>query len=141
MALSKEEREQFLAEPHTAALSVSAGDKRGPLTVPIWYQYSPGGEVWFHTTVGSRKAKLIEAAGRVSLMVDEAGERVRYVSVEGPVTRTAPGTEDVVREMTARYLPPDRVAPYVEFALAEHGEQIVYFVRPERWLSVDLSSA
>jgi len=40
MALSKEEREQFLAEPHIAALSVSAGDKRGPLTVPIWYQYS-----------------------------------------------------------------------------------------------------
>jgi hypothetical protein len=35
MALSKEEREQFLAEPHIAALSVSAGDKRGPLTVPI----------------------------------------------------------------------------------------------------------
>jgi len=28
MALSKEEREQFLAEPHIAALSVSAGDKR-----------------------------------------------------------------------------------------------------------------
>ena len=44
MALSKEEREQFLAEPHIGALSVSAGDKRGPLTVPIWYQYSPGGE-------------------------------------------------------------------------------------------------
>jgi nitroimidazol reductase NimA-like FMN-containing flavoprotein (pyridoxamine 5'-phosphate oxidase superfamily) len=41
MALSKEEREQFLAEPHVAALSVGAGDKRGPLTVPIWYQYNP----------------------------------------------------------------------------------------------------
>lgn len=41
MALSKEEREQFLAEPHIAALSVYAGDKRGPLTVPIWYQYTP----------------------------------------------------------------------------------------------------
>lgn len=41
MALSKNDREQFLAEPHVAALSVSAGPDRGPLTVPVWYQYSP----------------------------------------------------------------------------------------------------
>lgn len=41
MALSKDEREQFLAEPHIAALSVSAGTDRGPLAVPIWYQYQP----------------------------------------------------------------------------------------------------
>jgi len=38
MALSKEEREQFLAEPHIAALSVYAGDKRGPLTADDWEQ-------------------------------------------------------------------------------------------------------
>ncbi len=52
-----------LAEPHIAALSVYAGDKRGPLTVPIWYQYTPGGEPWVLTGVGSRKHRLIEAAG------------------------------------------------------------------------------
>jgi hypothetical protein len=140
MPLSKSEREEFLAEPHVAALSVAAGPDRAPLVVPIWYHYSPGGELWFHTPVGSRKGKLIQAAGRVSLMVDEAGERVRYVSVEGPVTRTAPGTPEVVREMTARYLPPERVGPYVEFALAEHGEQIVFYVKPEHWLSADLTA-
>jgi hypothetical protein len=139
MPLSKSEREEFLAEPHVAALSVAAGPDCAPLVVPIWYQYSPGGEVWFHTTVGSRKAKLIEAAGRVSLMVDEAGERVRYVTVEGPVTRTAPGTPQVVREMSARYIPADRLEPYLEFALAELGEQIVFYVKPERWLSNDLT--
>lgn len=53
MALSKQEREQFLAEPHIAALSVSAGDKRGPLTVPVWYQYTPGGEPWVLTGAGA----------------------------------------------------------------------------------------
>jgi general stress protein 26 len=140
MPMSKEEREQFLAEPHVAALSVVAGAQRAPLTVPIWYQYSPGAELWFHTQVGSRKARLIEAAGRVTLMVDEAGERVRYVSVEGPVVRTEPGSDAVVREMSERYLPADRVAAYVEFALAEHGDQVVYVVRPERWLSADLTT-
>jgi hypothetical protein len=139
MPLTKHEREQFLAEPHVAALSVVAAPDRAPLVVPIWYQYSPGGEIWFMTSVGSRKARLIDAAGRVSMMIDEAGERVRYVSVEGPVTRTEPGTENVLREISARYIPADRVEPYVEFALAEHGEQVVYFVQPQRWLSADLS--
>ena len=139
MPLSERDRQEFLAEPHVAALSVHAGPDRAPLVVPIWYQYAPGGDLWFHTSVGSRKARLIDAAGRVSLMVDEAAARVRYVSVEGPVVRTEPGTEDVVREMTARYLPPERVDAYLEIALAEHGEQVVYVVRPERWLSADMT--
>ena len=54
--LTVQERELFLAEPHIAALSVSAGPGRGPLTVPIWYQYEPGGEVWILTEARSRKA-------------------------------------------------------------------------------------
>ena len=45
MALTREEREQFLAEPHIAALAVDAGDGRAPLTVPVWHQYAPGGDV------------------------------------------------------------------------------------------------
>ena len=139
MTLSERERQEFLAEPHVAALSVVATPDRAPLVVPIWYQYEPGGDIWFHTSVGSRKAKLIDAAGRVSLMIDEAGARVRYVSVEGPIVRTEPGTYEHVRAMTARYLPADRVDTYLEFALAEHGEQVVYHVRPERWLSADLT--
>lgn len=139
MPMPERERQEFLAEPHVAALSVVAGPDRAPLVVPIWYQYEPGGDVWFHTSVGSRKAKLIDAAGRVSLMVDEAGARVRYVSVEGPVVRTEPGNHEIVRAMTERYLPPERVDPYLQFALAEHGEQVVYHVRPQRWLSADLT--
>ena len=86
--LSVRDRELFLAEPHIAALSVSAGPGRGPLTVPIWYQYAPGGEAWVLTEAGSRKVQLIEAAGRFTLMVERVAPTVRYVSVEGPVTRT-----------------------------------------------------
>ena len=42
-SLSVRDRELFLAEPHIAALSVAAGPDRGPFTLPIWYQYAPGG--------------------------------------------------------------------------------------------------
>jgi Pyridoxamine 5'-phosphate oxidase len=137
-SLSVRDREFFLAEPHVAALSVSAGQGRGPLTLPIWYQYAPGGEAWVLTEAGSRKARLIEAAGRFTLMVDRVMPTVRYVSVEGPVTRTVPGTDELLREITERYLPPDQVQAYLEFAEAELGEQIAIYLRPERWLTADL---
>jgi hypothetical protein len=136
--LSVRDRELFLAEPHIAALSVSAGPDRGPLTVPIWYQYAPGREAWVLTETGSRKTRLIEAAGRFTLMVERAAPTVRYVSVEGPVTRTVPGTDELLWELAARYLPPEKVPAYMEFARADHGEQVAIYLSPQRWLSADL---
>lgn len=138
MALSEPEREQFLAEPHVAALSVSADPGRGPLVVPIWYQYTPGGEAWVLTPPGSRKARLIQDAGRFSLMVDRVTPTVRYVSVEGPVTRTIPETDELLWELVGRYLPPERVAGYVEFHRSQLGEHIAIYLHPQRWLSADL---
>ena len=136
--LSVRDREFFLAEPHVAALSVSAGEGRGPLTLPIWYQYAPGGEAWILTEARSRKARLIETAGRFTLMVERVMPTVRYVSVEGPVTRTIPGTDELLQEITERYLPPDKVQAYIEFANRELGEQVAIYLRPERWLTADL---
>ncbi|HTT50687.1 MAG TPA: pyridoxamine 5'-phosphate oxidase family protein [Streptosporangiaceae bacterium] len=136
--LSVCDRELFLAEPHIAALSVSAGPGRGPLTLPIWYQYEPGGEAWVLTEAGSRKARLIGAAGRFTLMVDRITPTVRYVSVEGPVSHTVPGTEELLREITERYLPPEKVPAYIQFAHAELGEQVAIYLRPQRWLTADL---
>jgi Pyridoxamine 5'-phosphate oxidase len=136
--LSVRDRELFLAEPHIAALSVSAGPDRGPLTVPIWYQYAPGGEAWVLTETASRKLRLIEAAGRFTLMVERVAPTVRYVSVEGPVTRTVPGTDDLLREITERYLPPEKVPAYIKFAKADFGAQVAVYLRPQRWLSADL---
>ncbi|MFF8674502.1 pyridoxamine 5'-phosphate oxidase family protein [Streptomyces sp. NPDC015242] len=138
MALSREEREQFLAEPHIAALAVDAGAGRAPLTVPIWYQYEPGGDIWIMTGRDSRKNELISAAGRFSLMVDRVEPTIRYVSVEGPVVGTAPATLEQLREISARYLPAEKVDGYVDFASKNHGEQLVLRMRPERWVSSDL---
>src|SRR5260370_8841427 len=121
--LSVRARELFVAEPHIAALSVSAGPGRGPLTVPIWYQYEPGGEAWIMTEAASRKARLIEAAGRFTLMVERLSPTTRYASVEGPVTRTIPETDELLRETTERERPPDEGPAYLPFAKAKLGNQ------------------
>ncbi|WP_449348996.1 pyridoxamine 5'-phosphate oxidase family protein [Streptomyces shaanxiensis] len=140
MALTHAQREQFLAEPHVAALAVDAGEGRAPLTVPIWYQYAPGGDLWIMTGDGSRKHRLIEAAGRFSLLVERVEPTIRYVSVEGPVLDTRPGTLEDLREISARYLPAGKVDDYVDFAWKNHGAQVVVRMRPERWLTSDLGT-
>jgi hypothetical protein len=141
MALSLQERERFLAGPHIGALSVVERLDRAPLTVPIWYQYSPGGELWVLTEPGARKTRAIEAAGRFSLMVQRTEPTIRYVSAEGPVTRTAPGSEELSREMAERYIPPDKVADFLAYERAQLGEHMAVYMRPEHWLSADLGPA
>ncbi|MEB3022891.1 pyridoxamine 5'-phosphate oxidase family protein [[Mycobacterium] crassicus] len=140
MALSKAEREQFLAEPHIAALSVNAGVGRGPLTVPMWYQYAPGGDPWVLTGAGSRKAQLIKTAGCFSLMVERTEPTLRYVAVDGDVSRIEPGTDDHHVELARRYLPPERAERYLKFALTELGEQVIIYLRPQHWISADMGA-
>lgn len=140
MPLSQQEREEFLAEPRIGALAVDGGSGRGPLMVPIWYHYQPGAELWIHTGPRSRKAEAIRAAGRFSLLVERTEPTIRYVSVEGPVTRIEQGTDERSREMAARYLPPEKVDGFVEYERTQLSEHVSIFMRPERWLSADLGA-
>lgn len=88
----------------------------------------------------SRKHELIRAAGRFSLLVERVEPTIRYVSVEGPVVDTRPGTGEDLREISARYLPAEKVDQYVEFASKNHGEQVIIRMRPERWVTSDLGT-
>lgn len=62
-AFTETERQEFLAAKHVGVLSVAATDGRPPASVPIWYDYTPGGNVRIMTGASSRKARLIERAG------------------------------------------------------------------------------
>src|SRR4051812_29075669 len=135
----KAEREQFLAEPRTAALSVSLGASRGPLTVPIWYQYTAGGEPWVLTGAGTRKARSIEAAGCFSLMVQRLEPTRRYVAVDGAVSGIQPATDDQLVELTWRHLSGEAADRHLDF-LRNLGEHLAISMRPEHWLYSDAES-
>jgi len=140
MALSTADREAFLAEPHIAALAVEAGPDRAPLTVPIWYDYQPGGELWLLTGTESRKMQLLRDAGRCTLLVERTEPSLRYVAVSGSIERTEEGSEAHVRHLAQRYLPAEVVDVYVRGAMADHGAQTRVVLRPEHWVSADLGS-
>lgn len=73
-------------------------------------------------------------------MVDRVQPTVRYVAVDGPVLRIETGTDEQLVEMTKRYLEPEKVDGYLEFARREHGESVAVFVDPKHWLSADLGA-
>ncbi|WP_378742403.1 pyridoxamine 5'-phosphate oxidase family protein [Nocardia brasiliensis] len=137
MALTLNERQEFLAQPHVAAFSVAGASGRGPLTVPIWYQYQPGAEPWVLTGAESQKMRAIKEAGRFTLMVHRTEPTVRYVTVEGPVSRVEPMTDELHLELVHRYLSGDAAEAYLKQA-AGFGAQVVVYLRPEHWLSADL---
>jgi len=136
LAMSKAAREAFLAETRPGILSV-AEPQRGPLAVPIWYSYEPGGVVRFVTGGASRKAKLLGAAKRASLCVQTETPPYKYVSVEGPVTIGEPDHERESRAMALRYLGPELGAAYLELTASEREGSVLVTLTPERWWSVD----
>ncbi len=135
--MTKQERESFLADLHVGIISV-AEDGRGPLTVPIWYSYEPGGEVRVVTGGTSRKAQLLRTARRFSLCAQTETPPYKYVSVEGPIVAIEPANlERDRRPLAHRYFGVQAGDRYVERTRVETVENVLVRMRPERWLTVD----
>ena len=138
LTMSAAEREAFLAGPHVGILSVADDAGRAPLAMPVWYAYAPGGEITFITGRDSRKMALIRAAGRVSLVAQEAALPYRYVSVEGPVVGFEdPARPEDRRAMAERYLGAEGGAEYLEATKDAADTMVLTRVRPERWYTRD----
>jgi len=136
LAMTKAEREGFLAETHVAVISVTAPG-RGPLTVPVWYGYEPGGVVRFVTGGVSRKARLIHAAGRLSLCVQTETAPYQYVGVEGPAVVGTPDFERDIRAIAHRYLGEQMGEAYLQMTAADHENAILVTLTPQHWVSAD----
>jgi uncharacterized protein len=137
-AFTETERQEFLAAKHVAVLSVAATDGRPPASVPIWYGYTPGGDILINTGASARKSKLIQRAGAVTLTVQQEEPPYQYVVVEGTVVDTTAPTPVEVREAIAiRYLGEEGGRAFVR---SMEGQSTVLFtVRPDRWITADFS--
>jgi len=95
LAMTKQEREDFLADLHVGIISILE-EGRGPLTVPIWYSYAPGGEVRVVTGRTTRKVQLLGRARRFSLCAQTETWPYKYVSVEGPIVAIEPANLNAI---------------------------------------------
>ncbi|GGI98008.1 pyridoxamine 5'-phosphate oxidase [Streptomyces brasiliensis] len=140
--MSVEDREAFLAGLHVGILGLD--DPRyggGPLLVPLWYSYRPGGLVAIETGRKTLKARLIRNAGRFSLCVQDESAPYRYVSVEGPVVALEDPLPPAEREALAhRYLDADAATAYLAANQEQLADDILIRMRPQRWRTADFSA-
>ncbi len=135
--MTKREREQFLADLHVGVVSIPAQD-RGPLTVPIWYMYEPGKDVWMMTGRDSIKGELLDQADRISMCVQNEAPPYQYVSVEEP--RAVRDPEDLhgqLLAMATRYLGEEGGKQYAAANPGTKAGSIIVSLTPERWYTVD----
>jgi uncharacterized protein len=137
-AFTETQRQKFLAAKHVAVLSVAATDGRPPASIPIWYDYTPGGQIRVNTGASSRKATLIEQAGAVTLVVQHEEPPYQYVVVEGTVVETTkPTPADVREEIAIRYLGEEGGREFVRGM--DSQTTVLFTIRPDRWLTADFS--
>ncbi|MGY6502798.1 MAG: pyridoxamine 5'-phosphate oxidase family protein [Acidimicrobiales bacterium] len=139
--MTEAQRHAFLADLHVGVLGVTDPDPvRGPLTIPIWYQYAPDVGVSIITSPTSRKGRAIEGAGRFSLAAQQESLPYMYVAVDGPLVETIPCDLDAhLRPMAVRYLGDELGNAYAEGWAASPSTDVVYRMEPERWFSFDFS--
>lgn len=136
---SEHQRQEFLAAKHVAVLSVAAKDGRPPASVPIWYDYEPGGNIRITTGASSRKARLIKDAGVITVVVQHEEPPYQYVVVEGSVVETVqPTPVDVKEQIAIRYLGEEDGPAFVQSM--SDVESVLFIVRPDRWITADFSA-
>jgi nitroimidazol reductase NimA-like FMN-containing flavoprotein (pyridoxamine 5'-phosphate oxidase superfamily) len=136
LKMTEEEREAFLAELHVGVISIE-DPERGPLSMPIWYDYKPGVGLWVITSRTSRKGKALDKAGRFSIVAQaEEAPYYKYVSVEGPIVDVRPAdTDKDTRPMAHRYFGTQLGDAYIASQPVDDAH--VYVMQPQRWLTVD----
>ena len=134
--MSVVERETFLADIHVGVLSVPRREGSAPLTVPVWYDYSPGSEVWLITGQQSLKGQLLEVGSSVALVAQTEDTPYKYVSVEGCVRKLEPtSNESDLKPMAIRYLGEKKGIAYA--VCSNEVASIRVSIQPERWFTVD----
>lgn len=136
--MTMQERQAFLADVHVGIIAI-VEPERGPLTVPVWYSYEPGGDVQVLMQGDSRKMVGIEAAGRFSLCAQNEAPPYAYVTAEGPVSNVRPYDIDTdLLTMATRYLGDEGGRQYIATA-GTGGNGVMVSMTPEHWLSTDYS--
>lgn len=131
--MTTDEREAFLADLHVGIIGI-ARQEGAPLTVPVWYDYEPGGKAWVVTGVNSLKGRLLKQVDRISLCAQSEAMPYKYVSVEGTFS-VRDSTEEELLAMAIRYLGEEGGKAYVEST--GHENNITVLIDPDIWFTVD----
>ena len=132
MSMNEAERNEFLAAVRVGVLAIDHPG-HGPLALPIWYQWE-NGVVVISMDGSSLKARLLRAAGRATMTVQDEAPPYSYVSVEGPVV--VAGEMGDVLSMATRYLGPELGTWYAD-TNPSTADTVLVRLTPENWRTCD----
>lgn len=134
--LTESERTELLTAGHVAVVSFAADDGRPPFSLPIWYHYEPGGNLYLSTRAGNRKTRLARASRALTLVVHRDQPPYRQVTVEGTIVDIARPADPVrQRQIALHYLTEAQADAFSEHA--DPADSVVLTVRPDRWFTAD----
>jgi PPOX class probable F420-dependent enzyme len=136
LTMTKQEREDFLADTHIGVIAVGGGDG-APVVTPIWYSYEPGGDVVVTTDTTAAKTEALRRAGRATFCVQTETPPYTYVVVEGPVAISDGVDSDWRRGVARRYLGDEMGDAYIESNRGEEATAVTVRLTPERWRTTD----
>jgi len=132
LSMTEVERSEFLAAVRVGVLAIDHPG-HGPLALPIWYQWN-NGVVVISMDGSSLKARLLRAAGRATMTVQDEAPPYSYVSVEGPVVVT--GEMGDVLAMATRYLGAELGKWYAD-TNPSTADTVLVRLTPEKWRTCD----
>ena len=132
MSMTEAERGEFLAAVRVGVLAVDHPG-RGPLALPIWYQWEDG-VVVIGMSGTSLKARLLRAAGRATMTVQTESPPYSYVSVEGPVVVASESRDNLA--MASRYLGRELGQWYADKNPSD-ADTVLVRLTPEKWRTCD----
>ncbi|MCY7300830.1 MAG: pyridoxamine 5'-phosphate oxidase family protein [Ilumatobacteraceae bacterium] len=132
LSMTEVERSEFLAAVRVGVLAIDHPG-HGPLALPIWYQWD-NGVVVISMDGSSLKARLLRAAGRATMTVQDEAPPYSYVSVQGPVV-VASEMGDVLA-MATRYLGAELGKWYAD-SNPSTADTVLVRLTPEKWRTCD----
>ena len=141
--MSKQAREEFLADVHVGVLSVAGENGQPPTSLPTFYAYTPGGEITMFTGTGRLVPKRIERIrqeGRITLLVQREQMPFAYVTVEAELVEIGKPTAEQMLTIARRYFPAEIAQGFVQGELGDPENTVVLLTfKPTRWFSTDRS--
>lgn len=135
MSLIQQLAEEFFAQPHVALLVIPGAS--APLSIAVWYEYAPGGDIYLVTGPDSQKARRLREAGHCTLVVDSVSPP-RYVAVDCDVVGEGEPSLEEPRSIAERYLPPPVLEGYLSHIEQNVGPEVRFTLRPTTWRSAGI---
>lgn len=109
-------QQEFLAEGTRTAILVTMRASGRPHAVPVWYALD-GSDIVVFTQADSVKGRALRANPAVTVVVDDDRPPFAFVTVEGTaeLSREPAELRRCVGLIAERYLPPDKVADFIEY--------------------------